>query len=287
MTGVAAALIAVAATVSVYTVQLREERDRAALEARLAVEEAQEATAALNVSRTVIAAPFEGRIVDVNVDTGERVAPGQVVARLVDLSHLEVPLQAPVSAASSIRVGDEVSVMADGPSGDTWTGRIARMSPEADPTNRTVTVFVEIQQDPSGSESLLRPGQFVIGTIAAGGAASRLASMQPFLDTGDPRAPSVSITKDSATCGPPRASRVASSFASSWSVIYCCAKVFAIRAARRRSPVVYPISMTFVSQTGDNRSSLRIFAITLSLKSSAASASSGGGGGGVPLGIAA
>lgn len=51
------------------------------------------------LSRTTVAAPFTGQIVERLVDTGEYMSVGQPVARLVDLSSLEVRAQAPLRVA--------------------------------------------------------------------------------------------------------------------------------------------------------------------------------------------
>lgn len=51
------------------------------------------------LSRTTVTAPFAGQIVERLVDTGEYMSVGQPVARLVDLSSLEVRAQAPLRVA--------------------------------------------------------------------------------------------------------------------------------------------------------------------------------------------
>jgi RND family efflux transporter MFP subunit len=147
---------------------------RASLQAKIAREEANEALAQLDVTRTTVVAPFDGVLQSVDTEIGERVAAGEVVARLVDLSRLEAPLQTPISAGGSVRIGDEVAVSSDNQSRVQWTGRIARISPDADPENRTVAVYVEISQDPEAAQTLLRPGQFIVGRIAAGGVEPRI-----------------------------------------------------------------------------------------------------------------
>jgi multidrug efflux pump subunit AcrA (membrane-fusion protein) len=44
------------------------------------------------------------------------------------------------------------------------TGTVTRLAPEADPSSRTITVFVEVKQDPSSTDRLL-PGAFVQGRV--------------------------------------------------------------------------------------------------------------------------
>ncbi|MGB3619860.1 HlyD family efflux transporter periplasmic adaptor subunit [Ketobacter sp. MCCC 1A13808] len=59
--------------------------------------------AALDLSRTRIVAPFEGRVTAVNTSPGNRVRPGDVVATLYDLSRLEVRAQIPSRYLNQIK----------------------------------------------------------------------------------------------------------------------------------------------------------------------------------------
>jgi RND family efflux transporter MFP subunit len=129
---------------------------------------AQLALAQENLDRTTIASPMSGTLQDVFVEEGELLGVGQQVARVVDMTKLEIPLRMPISAASTVRVGDAVELRADGPTQSKWEGRVSRIAPEADAASRTMTVFVEVNQDPSVTglgEALLMPGQFVLGSV--------------------------------------------------------------------------------------------------------------------------
>ena len=135
---------------------------RARLAAQLLQEQAAERLALLNVERTEVRAPIDGVIQEVLVDDGERVAPGQTVARIVDLSRIEIPVRAPLGASSRLRAGDDVRLSTGGLDPATWAGTIERVAPEASSTTRTVTVFVIVEQDPSQSTAqTLRPGQYL------------------------------------------------------------------------------------------------------------------------------
>ncbi|MEQ8850623.1 MAG: efflux RND transporter periplasmic adaptor subunit [Phycisphaerales bacterium] len=122
--------------------------------------------AELNLKRSSVTAPFGGRLQSVMVERGERVAPGAPIARLVDLSRMEVPLQTPVSAAAAVVTGARVVLFAGDDSERRWEGVIRRVAPEADRTLRTISVFVEVTQD-STADDLLLPGQFVTGRVYA------------------------------------------------------------------------------------------------------------------------
>lgn len=58
--------------------------------------------AALDLSRTRIVAPFDGRVTILNASPGNRVRPGDVVASLFDVGHVEVRSQIPSRYLSSV-----------------------------------------------------------------------------------------------------------------------------------------------------------------------------------------
>ncbi|GAB5497117.1 MAG: efflux RND transporter periplasmic adaptor subunit [Phycisphaerales bacterium] len=121
-----------------------------------------------DLERATIVSPMDGILQDVYVEEGELLNLGNQVARIVDLTKLEIPLRMPISAAATIREGDFVELRSDGPVNSRWDGEVSRIAPEADPASRTMTVFVEVIQDPSQtglSDAILLPGQFVIGRV--------------------------------------------------------------------------------------------------------------------------
>ncbi len=145
---------------------------RATLNATLANQRAALRVAEENLARCTVRAPIDGVLQRVDAEPGELLTPGSPVARVVDLSLIEVPLRLGVSAARLVRVGDEVELRADSVAPTTWSGRVSRIEPESDPGTRTVGVFVEVRQDAS-AEDLLRPGQFVVGRVSTGNSAER------------------------------------------------------------------------------------------------------------------
>lgn len=121
-----------------------------------------------DLERATIVSPMDGILQDVYVEEGELLNVGNQVARIVDLTKLEIPLRMPISSAATVREGDLVDLRSDGPVDTRWQGAVSRIAPEADPASRTMTVFVEVTQDPSRlglSEAVLLPGQFVIGRV--------------------------------------------------------------------------------------------------------------------------
>ncbi len=138
---------------------------RARLEAELSSQRANERIAQENVLRSAIRAPFAGDLQSVNARVGDWVGLGSSVARVVDLSRLEIPLKIAASASSWVKVGDEVRLWVRDPGAEPdQVGQITRIAPEADSASRTMTVFVEVEQDPGDPDRLL-PGQFVHGRV--------------------------------------------------------------------------------------------------------------------------
>lgn len=138
---------------------------RATLEAQLAGQRAAATTARANVERSEIRAPFDGELQRVAGRPGDWLGVGTVAARIVDASRLEVPISLPSSSSSWVRSGHRVDLWTGAPQGTPDTeGRITRVAPEADSTSRTITVFVEVAQDPR-AEDRLDPGRFVMGRV--------------------------------------------------------------------------------------------------------------------------
>lgn len=138
---------------------------RAQLLAQLAGQRASAATAQENLDRSVIRSPIAGVIQSVNARRGDWVALGTPIARVVDLSQLEIPVRLPASALSWIGLGDDVQLWEGDPTGKPdQVGLITRIAPEADASNRTITVYVEVEQSPNAKDRL-NPGRFVLGRV--------------------------------------------------------------------------------------------------------------------------
>jgi RND family efflux transporter MFP subunit len=146
---------------------------RQALVAQRAGESARLELARLSAERCRITAPIDGVLQSAALRTGESVMPGALVARVVNLSRVEIPLRVPASDRALAPVGARVELVdRDGES--LAIGSVARIAPEDDPASRTTTVFVDIDQDPAAA-SMLAPGAFVEARIAPGGSVPRIA----------------------------------------------------------------------------------------------------------------
>jgi hypothetical protein len=66
-----------------------------------------------------------------------------------------------------VRTGDDVAVRATRRRDEAILAAVSRIAPEDDETTRTMTVYVEIEQDPRPGEGRLAPGQFVRGLVSS------------------------------------------------------------------------------------------------------------------------
>jgi multidrug efflux system membrane fusion protein len=151
---------------------------RLTLEAQLAGQPAELRLAEENLARTRVISPIDGEIQSIGPRTGDFIVSGTPVAGVVDLARVEVPLRLPASSAGWVaRVVGElgtVSLWNGSAVGEPQhVGRVTRFSPEADADSRTITVYVEVEQDPTRSDRLL-PGSFVHGRVRTPDPADRV-----------------------------------------------------------------------------------------------------------------
>ena len=129
--------------------------------------------AAINVRRTEVRAPFTGVLTEVNVEKGQYVQPGTPLYRVtqVDAVEIAVPLHPLDFAkiAELVLAGEQpqVELAENEVASSRWTGRVVRISPEADMATRTIDVFVEVENKREGQQVAvpLLPGSFVQARI--------------------------------------------------------------------------------------------------------------------------
>ena len=145
---------------------------------RLHAAKAELAAAKLNLERTKVSLPFDGRVVAETVDLGQYVMTGQSIGKVygIDTAEIEVPLEdwelawfdipgrsASKSGAAS-RHGAEAEVRAQFAGGNhSWKGYVVRTTGEVDKTSRLVSVVVEVPEPFKTDDSRppLVPGMFV------------------------------------------------------------------------------------------------------------------------------
>ena len=146
----------------------------AAAEAKLEADRADLKSALLNLERTELKAPFEGRVSQENVDIGQYVSPGQVLATLYsteaaeiilpladeDLFWFDVPGFTPNNSP-----GAPAKVMAQLAGLErTWSGSVVRTEGRLDERTRMINVVVRVEK-PYAKKPPLPVGLFVVVEI--------------------------------------------------------------------------------------------------------------------------
>ncbi|MHC4365530.1 MAG: efflux RND transporter periplasmic adaptor subunit [Planctomycetota bacterium] len=149
------------------------------IQTRLEAAKAQLATAELNLERTKVSLPFDGRVVSETVDMGQYVTVGQTIGKVygIEAVEIKVPLEdwelawfaIPVNPVSlngdaCAKKGAKVEVRAEFAGGThTWEGHVVRTTGEVDRSSRMVSVVVEVPEPFKGANGRppLVPGMFV------------------------------------------------------------------------------------------------------------------------------
>ncbi len=138
----------------------------AAARARVEAARAKWRKAKEDLRRTVIRAPFDGLVVKADVDLGQYVNPGTVLAEVYDASAVEVRvplerreirwLEVPGFNAPKGSWAEVFPFLGERP----WRGRVVRVAAQVDEKTRLIDVFVRIKRPFSRKPPLL-PGSFV------------------------------------------------------------------------------------------------------------------------------
>ena len=118
--------------------------------------ESQLALARKNLSYSVIPAPIDGFVAERTADLGEYVSPQQKVATIVRTNPLRIKIDIPEQAISAVKIGQSVSVTTSSWPDKNFAGRVARIAPNVSAQSRTLSVEAEVE---NGSGAL-KPGQF-------------------------------------------------------------------------------------------------------------------------------
>jgi RND family efflux transporter MFP subunit len=151
------------------------ERARNALVAaqgQLSTARAQLANVNKQLDKASVQAPFSGVVAQRQVNAGDVVSPGAALFTVVDPGSMQLEASVPADALTQVRVGMPVSFTVNGYPGRTFSGRIARVNPTADPVTRQVKIVASI---PNAGNTLVG-GLFAEGRVSS---ESRVAPMVP------------------------------------------------------------------------------------------------------------
>jgi len=131
--------------------------------------------AELDLERTALKAPFDGRVRSIKANIGQYLAPGQIAARVFATDKLEVRLPLTLSQAKllgfeSTEMPSELEVTLSANFGLetlTWPARLVRSEAAIDTKSRLFYAIAEVHQAPLGEnlKPLLEVGLFVSARI--------------------------------------------------------------------------------------------------------------------------
>jgi len=146
----------------------------AAAKATLAANRANLQKAVLDLTRTTLKAPFDGRVSQEQVDVGEYVTPGQPVASLysIDAAEVVVPLEdkdlewfhVPGFTAGKGAGSPAVVTATMAGKKRSWEGEVVRAEGKLDERTRMIRVVVRVNK-PYAKKPPLTPGLFVFVDI--------------------------------------------------------------------------------------------------------------------------
>jgi membrane fusion protein (multidrug efflux system) len=137
------------------------ERELDSAQASLDVAQANVRVLAIQLEKSVIAAPIAGVVDTVFVDENEFVDMGSPLVRMVQVDRLKVEVGVPERDVVFFETGDTVRVRFDALRGEEHSGRIHRIATTADPVTHTFTT--EVALDNPGGRA--RPGMIARLTL--------------------------------------------------------------------------------------------------------------------------
>jgi RND family efflux transporter MFP subunit len=136
----------------------------AAAQAQVASARAQLAAAQKQVQNTEVRSPLTGVVSARPVNAGDVVTVGTALFTVVNPSGMKLEASVPSEQLAQVRVGAPVVFTVSGYPGRTFTGRVDRINPAADPTTRQIPIFVTVPN---------QGGALVSGLFAQGRVATR------------------------------------------------------------------------------------------------------------------
>lgn len=137
----------------------------AAMAARTQLDDATAARANAEkmLARTQVRAPFDGVVATRTANGGDFMQPGGAMFTIVNPATMRLEASVPANALGEVKIGMPVAFAVTGYPGRTFTGRITRISPAADPATRQVALLARI---PNAGRTLVA-GLFADGRVAS------------------------------------------------------------------------------------------------------------------------
>ena len=133
-----------------------------AAQAQLSNARAQLANVQKMLDKASVQAPFSGTVSQRQVNAGDVVSPGGALFTIVDPASMQLQATLPAAQLALVRVGMPIEFKVNGYPNRTFTGRITRVNPVADPATLQVKIVAAI---PNAGNSLVG-GLFAEGRVA-------------------------------------------------------------------------------------------------------------------------
>lgn len=132
-----------------------------AMQTAVKVYEAQQENLHVQLEHARVVAPLAGSVARRLVSVGEYVRPGTPLLDVVADDPLKLRGDVPERFAEEIQVGQPVQIRVDAYPGEPFEGRLTRISPAANPENRSITVEALV----GNPDRRLKPGFFASAGI--------------------------------------------------------------------------------------------------------------------------
>lgn len=112
----------------------------------------------VRISKYRVSAPFAGVLAQTTIDQGALVRGGQKLGEFIAPGSFELEAAVSLQQSDLLSVGDTVLLASSDITGQ-WTGIVARVSDQLDPTTQSVKVYINVSGD------RLREGMYLEGTV--------------------------------------------------------------------------------------------------------------------------
>lgn len=104
-----------------------------------------------DIAETVVRAPFDGLVLEINADEGERVTPNQTVARMADMSSAEIYAEVDEDYFGRLEPGQPVTLIFPSMPEETFPAKVERVGPEISTDRGVVGVHITPEDLPENA----------------------------------------------------------------------------------------------------------------------------------------
>lgn len=116
----------------------------AAAQQRVAAQDAMVQQAQRRLGYATLSAPLTATVLERQAEPGDLIQPGQAILTLGNLNEIQVMVNVADSNRQDFRLGQSPTITLDALPGETFTGRVSRISPVADSTSRLIPVEITL-----------------------------------------------------------------------------------------------------------------------------------------------